>query len=83
MSNFKFETENFKTRNMGNFNGVTPPIDGEYFTIKRGYKLRPSTLRRLNEIKAGHRDINIYMNTIVDEAINYYYESVFLKYEAF
>lgn len=80
MKNFKFETESFKQRNLGNVNGITPPIDGEYFTINRGYKLRPSTVRKLNEIKAGHRDINIYMNTIVDEAINHYYEDVFLKY---
>ena len=54
-------------------NGVTPPIDGEYFTIQRCYKLRPSTLRKLNEIKANHKDVNIYMNTLIDEIINFYY----------
>ena len=75
MKNFVFEKEIYE----GNFNGTTPPIDGEYFTIKRGYKLRPSTVRRLHEIKAGHSDINIYMNTIIDKAINHYYEEVFLK----
>ena len=75
MKNFVFEKEIHE----GNFHGTTPPIDGEYFTIKRGYKLRPSTVRRLHEIKAGHSDINIYMNTIIDKAINHYYEEVFLK----
>ena len=75
MRNFVFEKEILE----GNFHGTTPPIDGEYFTIKRGYKLRPSTVRRLHEIKAGHSDINIYMNTIIDKAINHYYEEVFLK----
>ena len=75
MNTFIFEKERFEK----NFKGTTPPIDGEYFTIKRGYKLRPSTVRRLHEIKAGHSDINIYMNTIIDKAINHYYEEVFLK----
>ena len=75
MKNFVFEKEIHE----GNFHGTTPPIDGEYFTIKRGYKLRPSTVRRLHEIKAGHSNINIYMNTIIDKAINHYYEEVFLK----
>ena len=32
MNNIIFEKERFD----GNFNGTTPPIDGEYFTIKRG-----------------------------------------------
>ena len=75
MKNFVFEKEIYE----GSFNGTTPPIDGEYFTIKRGYKLRPSTVRRLHEIKAGHSNINIYMNTIIDKAINHYYEEVFLN----
>lgn len=61
----------------GNTNGITPPIAGEKFTIKRGYKLRPSTLRKLHEIKAGDNNINIYMNTIIDRAINHYYDNVF------
>lgn len=61
----------------GNTNGITPPIAGENFTIKRGYKLMPSTLRKLHEIKAGYSDINIYMNTIIDRAINHYYDNIF------
>ncbi|MGL5381168.1 hypothetical protein [Clostridium sp.] len=58
-------------------NGITPPINGEEFTIVRGYKLRPSTLRKLLEIKAKHTDVNIYLNTILDEIINYYYSNHF------
>jgi hypothetical protein len=57
--------------------GQTPPIDGEGFTIKRGYQFRKSTLKKLNELKANHPDINVYLNTIIDEAISYYYDYIF------
>jgi hypothetical protein len=57
--------------------GVTPPIDGEHFTLKRGYQLRPSTQRKLNELKAKHPDVNVYLNTILDAAILHYYNYIF------
>lgn len=60
----------------GNSPGVTPPIDGEYFTLKRGYQLRPSTVRKLNELKARHPDVNVYLNTILDAAILHYYDYI-------
>ncbi|MCM0647669.1 hypothetical protein NBE98_04670 [Clostridium swellfunianum] len=60
----------------------TPLIDGEGFDIKRTYKLRESTARMLNEIKAVHPDVNVYMNTIVDAAIRHYYEFIFSKQES-
>lgn len=59
-----------------NIRGQTPNIDGEKFTIKRGYVFRESTLRKLMVLKANHEDINIYMNTIIDTAINHYYDFV-------
>ncbi|MBK1812178.1 hypothetical protein JHL18_16265 [Clostridium sp. YIM B02505] len=60
-------------------NGRTPSIDGEGFDINRSYKLRESTARMLNEIKAAHPDVNVYMNTIVDTALRHYYDYVFNK----
>nr|WP_243428101.1 hypothetical protein [Clostridium rhizosphaerae] len=57
--------------------GLTPAVDGETYSIKRGYQFRPSTIRKLNEIKAKHSDLNIYLNTIIDDAINYYYNYIF------
>ncbi|ERI91927.1 hypothetical protein HMPREF1982_02970 [Clostridiales bacterium oral taxon 876 str. F0540] len=59
--------------------GLTPAVDGETYSIKRGYQFRPSTIRKLNEIKAKHPDLNIYLNTIIDDAINYYYNYIFSK----
>jgi hypothetical protein len=56
--------------------GLTPPVDGEQFTLKRGYQFRPSTLRKLNELKAKHPDINVYLNTILDAAILHYYDLI-------
>lgn len=56
--------------------GQTPPIDGESFTIKRCYQFRKSTLKKLNELKANHPDINVYLNTIIDEAILHYYDYI-------
>jgi hypothetical protein len=57
--------------------GSTPPIDGEHFTLKRCYQFRPSTIRKLNEIKSKHADVNVYLNTVLDEAIQYYYGFLF------
>lgn len=59
--------------------GLTPAIDGETYSIKRGYQFKPSTIRKLHEIKAKHPDLNIYLNTIIDDAINYYYNYIFSK----
>jgi len=58
-------------------NGITPPIDGESFDIKRTYPLRKSTARKLNELKAAHPDINAYLSTILDTAIVHYYNYIF------
>jgi hypothetical protein len=54
-------------------NTATPGVEGEAYTIGRYYKLRYSTAKMLNEIKASNPDVNVYMNTLVDEAIRYYY----------
>lgn len=57
--------------------GKTPAVDGELFTIKRCYQFRPSTVRKLNELRAKHPDVNVYLNTIIDEAISFYHSQVF------
>ncbi|MDP4177912.1 MAG: hypothetical protein Q8900_06160 [Bacillota bacterium] len=67
-------TDNRKGKNSSN--NITPPIDNEPFKYKRCYQFRESTLRMLNEIKAKHPNINVYLNTIVDEAVRYYYKNI-------
>lgn len=57
-------------------NGAAPAIDGETPTIKRSYTLRSSTIRKINELKSIHPDINIYISTIVDIAIAHYYNHI-------
>ncbi|MDP4146648.1 MAG: hypothetical protein Q8936_19590 [Bacillota bacterium] len=57
--------------------GLTPPINGENFTVKRSYAMRPSTVRKLNALKAEHPDVNMLFNTIVDVAISHYYNYIF------
>ena len=56
-----------------------PSLIEECFNIKRTYKIRESTARMLNEIKAVHPDVNVYMNTIVDAALRHYYDFIFMK----
>ncbi|WP_315078513.1 hypothetical protein [uncultured Clostridium sp.] len=56
--------------------GLTTPIDGELFNIKRSYQFRESTLRELNKLKAMDSDINIYLNQILDKAICFYYNHI-------
>jgi hypothetical protein len=57
--------------------GLTPPISGEHFTVKRSYSMRPSTVRKLNALKAEHPDVNVLFNTIVDMALSHYYNYIF------
>ena len=57
-------------------NGCAPPIDGEYLDVKRTYMLRSSTVRKLNELKSIHPDLNTYVSTLVDLAIAHYYEHI-------
>lgn len=61
--------------------GQTPPIDGEQFSMKRCYQFRPSTLKKLNELKANHCDVNVYLSTLVDAAIMHYYSYIFKEKE--
>lgn len=56
--------------------GLTPPINEEYYTVKRSYAMRPSTVRKLNALKAEHPDVNVLFNTIVDMAISHYYDYI-------
>ena len=57
-------------------NGMAPPINGEYLDIKRTYMLRASTVRKINELKSIHPELNTYVSTIVDLAIAHYYEYI-------
>jgi hypothetical protein len=62
-------------------NGITPPIDGEYFSLRRTFAFRPSTVRLLNELKTLDPDINVYLSTIVDKALWHYYKHCINKNE--
>jgi hypothetical protein len=74
-SSSNYIKENLDHRTLkANPNGRTPSIDGEAFDMVRSYTLRRSTVRILSKIKAIHSDDNVYLNTIVDEAIRHYYE---------
>lgn len=73
------ETDNISPDNKIKTYGATAPRDGEAFSIKRGYQFRPSTIRKLNEIKAKSDNINTYFNEIIDTAICYYYDAVVFK----
>ena len=60
-------------------NGITHPIDGEFFEVRRSYSFRKSTIIKLNQIKGTSHDYNIYMNTILDNAICFYYDHIMKK----
>ena len=57
-------------------NGMAPPINGEFLDVKRTYMLRASTVRKINELKSIHPELNTYVSTIVDLAIAHYYEHI-------
>lgn len=57
-------------------NGSAPSINGENPTLKRTYILRKSSVRKINELKAINTDPTTCVSTIVDTAIEYYYNSI-------
>ena len=57
-------------------NGATPILDDEIPTIKRSYTLRVSTIRKLNELKILHPVLNVCVSTIVDSALDHYYNYI-------
>ena len=59
--------------------GKTPSINGEAFEHTRTYMFRLSTIRLLNKLKAVDPDVNIYLSTIIDNAILHYADYVFNK----
>ncbi|NFS28131.1 hypothetical protein FDF12_06660 [Clostridium botulinum] len=75
-NNLSSNTLLFDNRNTPITNGAAPLIDGEAANIKRSYTLRKSTVRKINELKSIHPDINVCVSTIVDIAIAYYYEHI-------
>ena len=50
--------------------------DESNMQLKRTYTLGSTTIRRLNELKAVHPNLNIQLNNIVDTALNHYYEYI-------
>jgi hypothetical protein len=63
--------------------GLTPPVNGEQYTVKRSYTMRPSTVRKLNALKTEHPDVNVLFNTMVDMAISHYYNYIFNEHGSF
>jgi hypothetical protein len=63
-------------------NGITPPVDGEHFEVNRTFKFRRSTVRMLNRLKAENQDENVYLSSIVEEAIRYYYRHILYENQA-
>jgi len=57
-------------------NGAAPLIKGEIPDVKRTYMLRASTVRKLNELKSIHPNINVCVSTIVDLALDHYYKHI-------
>lgn len=75
----KSNSENNETSSLSQIQkvrGLTPAINGELFDIKRCYQFRPSTLKKLNQIKGESDNINIYLNEIIDQAICHYYDYI-------
>lgn len=44
--------------------------------LKRSYMLSPQTIRKVDELKAKHPSLTTYVSTIVEDAINFYYDYV-------
>lgn len=67
---FNFKKNKVKTQNLVAANSSSSTDDEP--ASRRTYVLKASTIRKLNEIKSFHPNLNILMSGIVDEAISYY-----------
>ena len=76
MSNNNKSKDLFDNRKIPIANGATPILDGEIPDVKRTYTLRASTVRKVNELKSIHPDINACVSTIVDRALEHYYKYI-------
>ena len=75
-SNTNKSKDLFDNRTIPIANGATPILDGETPDVKRTYTLRASTVRKVNELKSIHPDINACVSTIVDRALEHYYKYI-------
>ncbi|WP_286907206.1 hypothetical protein [Clostridium sp. UBA1652] len=57
----------------------TPEVDGEGYDVRRTYQLRKSTVGMLNKLIGMNQNIDIHMNTIVDNAIREAYFRALLR----
>ena len=64
---------NFNQSIIPTCHGSIPSIDDEIPDTKRCYILRSSTVRKINEIKNNHSSLNVCVSTIVDLAVDCYY----------
>ncbi|CAI3540000.1 conserved hypothetical protein [Clostridium neonatale] len=76
ISNNNKSKDLFDNRTIPIVNGATPILDGETPDVKRTYTLRASTVRKVNELKSIHPDINACVSTIVDRALEHYYKYI-------
>ena len=76
ISNNNKSKDLFDNRTIPIANGATPILDGETPDVKRTYTLRSSTVRKVNELKSIHPDINACVSTIVDRALEHYYKYI-------
>ena len=76
ISNNNKSKDLFDNRTIPIANGATPILDGETPDVKRTYTLRASTVRKVNELKSIHPDINACVSTIVDRALEHYYKYI-------
>lgn len=76
LSNNNKSKDLFDNRTIPIANGATPILDGETPDVKRTYTLRASTVRKVNELKSIHPDINACVSTIVDRGLEHYYKYI-------
>jgi len=77
------EVNTIKTETTPSNNKETSPLsnstiinDEDNFTTKISYMLRNSTTRKIIELKGLHPSLNTYVSSIVDTAIDHYYNHI-------
>jgi hypothetical protein len=58
------------------FYGITPPVDGKYYEATQTFLFHRSNVRMLNKLKSEHENENVYLSSIVDMALKFYYRHV-------
>ena len=74
IASFNFDCPEEDLTSINNEKADAPLMPKTKKTFKRSYMLTPEAIRKIDILKAKHPALSTYVSTIVEDAINFYYD---------